>query len=78
MSSTLGLSNLQSSAGVTNIPILNVNALYIGGILYDEADHPQDVAALQAQIDQINVEITQIEAITNRIDFNTAPALFGN
>ena len=78
MSSTLGLSNLQSSAGVTNIPILNVNALYIGGILYDEADHPQDVAALQAQIDQINVEITQIEAITNRIDFNTAPALVGN
>ena len=75
--STLGLSNLQSNGGVTTIPILNVNALYVGGVLYDEGTN-QSVAGLQAQINQINNEINQIEAITNRIDFNTAPALVGN
>ena len=76
--STLGLSNLQSAGGVTTIPILNVNALYIGGVLYDEQDHAQDTAGLQAQINQINTEITQIEAITNRIDFTQQPLLVGN
>jgi hypothetical protein len=76
--STLGLSNLQSAGGVTTIPILNVNALYIGGVLYDEQDHAQDTAGLQAQINQINTEITQIEAITNRIDFTQSPLLVGN
>ena len=78
MSSFSGLSNLQSAGGVTTIPILNVNALYIGGVLYDESDHAVDTAGLQAQINQINTEITQIEAITNRIDFTQAPLLVGD
>jgi hypothetical protein len=47
-------------------------------VLYDEADHAQDVSGLQAQINQINTEITQIEAITDRIDFTQSPLLVGD
>jgi hypothetical protein len=64
--------NLANSAGLVSFNILNVNALYIEGVLFDgNVD-----ATLQAEIDAINATLTNtILPITNRIDLT---ALTGN
>jgi len=63
--------NLANSAGLVSFNILNVNALYIEGVLFDG-----DTANLQAEIDAINATLTNtILPITNRIDLT---ALTGN
>ena len=64
-----------NNSGITNFNVLNTNFLYIQGL---PVDFQGSNAYLQAQIDAINQELVGIEAITDRIDFNTAPALIGD
>jgi hypothetical protein len=64
-----------NNSGITNFNVLNTNFLYIQGIA---VDFGATNAYLQGEIDAIEQQLVGITAITNRIDFNTAPALIGN
>ena len=64
-----------NNSGITNFNVLNTNFLYIQGIA---VDFGATNAYLQGEIDAIEQQLVGITAITNRIDFNTAPALVGD
>ena len=64
-----------NNSGITNFNVLNTNFLYVQGI---EVDFKGSNAYLQGEIDAIEAQLIPIEAITSRIDFNTAPALVGD
>jgi hypothetical protein len=52
-----------TSAGFQSISLLNVNALYIQGVEFND-----NQPSLQAEIDAINAQLVGIEAVTNKID----------
>ena len=64
------MSLIPTSAGFTSINLLNVNALYIQGVLFDTSVD----AGLQAQINAINNQLTQIDAVVDRFDVTGLPA----
>ena len=63
------MSLIPTSAGFTNINVLNVNALYIQGQLFDSAID----AGLQAQIDAINAQLLNIDAVVDKFDVSGLP-----
>ena len=54
---------MATSAGFQSISLLNVNALYIQGVPFND-----NQPSLQAEIDAINAQLVGIEAVTNKID----------
>lgn len=54
---------MATSAGFQSISLLNVNALYIQGVPFNN-----NQPSLQAEIDAINAQLVGIEAVTNKID----------
>lgn len=63
------MSLIPTSAGFTTINLLNVNALYIQGQLFDSAVD----AGLQAQIDAINAQLLNIDAVVDKFDVSGLP-----
>lgn len=55
-----------SAGGFINIPLLNVNFLYIQGVPY--VDFSGSIVYLQQEIDHIDNEVTALQAVVNRID----------
>ena len=55
-----------SAGGFINIPLLNVNFLYIQGVPF--VDFSGSIAYLQQEIDQIDNEVTALQSVVNRID----------
>jgi hypothetical protein len=63
------MSLIPTSAGFTSINLLNVNALYIQGVLFDSSVD----AGLQAQIDAINAQLLNIDAVVDKFDVTGLP-----
>ena len=63
MNNSLGV---PSAGGFINIPLLNVNFLYIQGQPF--VDFSGSIAYLQQEIDQIDNQVTALEAVVDRID----------
>jgi hypothetical protein len=55
-----------SAGGFINIPLLNVNFLYIQGVPY--VDFSGSIVYLQQEIDHIDNEVTALQSVVNRID----------
>jgi hypothetical protein len=55
-----------SAGGFINIPLLNVNFLYIQGVPY--VDFSGSIVYLQGEIDHIDNEVTALQSVVNRID----------
>jgi len=63
MNNSLGV---PSAGGFINIPLLNVNFLYIQGQPF--VDFSGSIVQLQQEIDQIDNQVTALEAVVDRID----------